>query len=931
MKKKRQTIILLSIIVFLYACISLILNYYLIENVLKGRLYIYGSLPIHQFYPFITTSSWNDFLSTTGSLLPVSHFISNINFFEPNIAWLIHEIVVPIIGGIFMYLLLRKVVISLEIEKNTLGVIVSIVSGVLYQLALLSTYTDFWIKGFLAFIPAVPLLSLITFRSMKNKKWKKAYLFALLTTVFLSALYDWRLQISGIVLALIFSLGIASLSSISKILKERKFWIVAFISFLAWCILWLIPHFYSHYIYSLSYTRGMTLPIIVGDYSFTSVFGLYSPDKILYFLYFSIICIAFLSLLLYKKHDLSKFVLIISIVLIFITLITWEHSPLKFIHHFLVSLSLDRFDIGILFRTHKIFTSTTLPLVVVLFGLSLNGIYSRTSKKIQRVALTLLVILLVGAIIWRVAEINNKEGKVTIIPDEYFNVGNWLKENVDSYRVFWLPRTGKYRPGENTVWLQTEGWGAPETSLGVRTYHYYGKPMEYFYPFLMRLLQENKTKSAACILSHIGVKYLAIHDDYSWKQLLESIEKIKKNLDESNYFELQNSTEHIYVYKNLMTNRSIFLDTTPIIINGGLTSLSSIIEFSNISLCGYSIFFSDLLVPTDAIYSTPLFITSSLDNLKYDLLTNSLISKGKENFIIIPSRFTKGIEKGKWHPYYIDNPHHAEWEVFHAWNYPDSSFEHTFRFDWGFVGSRTPGEQLEIPININENENYTFIVRYFKNNKGGELEIKVNDNEYVLIPTRGNENNFEWFIANFKLNKGQNIVNIRNIDGINVINIIVAIPSEEFYYLSKEIDEILNGKKILLLKNLNDSIIYDLNISNADNVIIQSIEHKDAEYKLNLLTKKDNIAFGITIPELYHGGWIAIIDKNQKILGTQHFFVNNFWIKIEKAGIHQIKIEFAPQSAWKLIYMINSFTVMVILLVALFYSWKFFSFDKSKN
>lgn len=618
-----------------------------------------------------------------------------------------------------------------------------------------------------------------------------------------------------------------------------------------------------------------------------------------------------------------------SIILISLVSITWDLSPLKFIHYTLTFLSFNKIDIGVLFRTHKLFTGITLPLIVILFGLSINWLHSKLISKQGKVAL-LLLLLFLGLIAWRVTEINNMKREVTVIPQEYFDVANWLKERESSHRVFWLPRTGKYKPGENTLWFKTEGWGAPETSLGIRTYYYYGQPMEYLYSFLMKLLEENKTKSAACILSHIGVKYLAIHDDYWWENILRTIERIKRNLSKSPYFEPQISTEHIYVYKNLMVNQSVFVSTTPIIVNGGLKSLSSIVESSDINFCNYSFFFSDLLIPEDIIYSAPLLVAVSLDNIKYDLLTNLLISEKKENRILIPSHFTKGIEKGQWRPYYIDNPHHGEWEVFYSWNYPDARYENSFRFDWGFIGSSIPGEELKIPVNIEKKGNYVILVRYFKNSMGGEIELKLNDTS-ICIPTIGNENIFEWFINNFEFKEGHYIMKIRNNSGRNAINIINIIPSEEFFYFSKKVDEILGKKEIILLENLSDTSIViptaygKTSYECVNNLVIQSIEHRDNAYILNILVKTENSSFGITIPEQYHGGWVAIVNEKWKISSTQHLFVNNFWIRLENPGNYTIKVEFAPQFAWKLIYVINALMVTLIASIAFIYSFKEFT------
>ena len=918
--------------------LSIISNYWLLVKIFSGRIYLFGSLPIHEPYPFESWSVWNTKLGMQRNLLPLSSFLSYIDLLPPNVAWSIDRIIIPIIGGLSVYLLIkalsRRLTESDDSFNNRASLSVglsAVIASIIYELILLSRYTDFWIRGFLAIIPMVPLFSLITFKEIKNNNWKKAYVFALLTIMFLCALYDWRLHLSGAVLAMIFVLGTIPLSSVLEITRNKKFWIIFSSSFLVWCILWMIPHLYSVYLYSLSHTRSVTLAVIVGDYSLPSVFGLYSPDIILRLLYFSLIVIAFSSLLMSKKIPFYKFVLMASTVLIFLTLITWNHSPLKFIQYFLVSLSLGKFDIGSLFRTHKVFTGITLPLTITIFGLSVNWACSKLTKK-QKATLCLLLILFVGLVSWRVAEINNRENRVTVIPDEYFEVADWLRNHQDSYRTLWLPRTGKYRPIECPVWLKTEGWGAPETSLGLRTYYYYGKSMEYLYPFLMRLLEENKTRSVAYILSYLGVKYVALHDDYWWGRLLEWIATARKNLDASPYFELRFCTEHILIYENLLVKYPVHVATTPILIDGGLRTLASLIEKSDIDFSKCSFFFTDLPIPKEVIYSAPIVVTDSVNDLRFNLLTNLLISEGEEGYILVPSCFTKGIEKGKWHPLFVDNPHHAEWEVFYVWQYRNASFENSFKFSWGFVGSRIKEERLKIPLNFKGKGNYVVLVRYLENEKGGSIEIRV-DGKYIRIPTKGSGNRFRWFVANFTIENNNTII-IRNIEGRNAINIVLPLPYEKFSFLSKEVEEILNSKKIILLKDLKKYDVAVFNTMNNDTITIQSIKHKNGIYVLDILTETQEVSIGITIPEQYHGGWAALIDGNQKFISTPHMFVNNFWVTLQNKGYHKIIIEFTPQKTWAVIYLINgciTFFILVFSPLYLFYNRRKKALSKLKE
>jgi len=662
-------------------------------------------------------------------------------------------------------------------------------------------------------------------------------------------------------------------------------------------------------IYELSNTRGVTLPVIVGDYSLSAVFGMYSGgDSIIFLISYIIILLSFTSILFLRK---IKFILLASAALVGLTFIIWEKSPGKIIQFYLTLLQLKNLDVGTIFRTPKFFVGISYPLIFLILGINLYQSFCILRNKGLKIIVTSLLLLLIGVTIARVYELNSDQS-LTFIPSEYIDIKNWLAYHQDLYRAVWLPRTGKFTPGETPVWLNTEGWGAPETSLGIRSYYYYGKPMEYLYPFIMRLLEEGKTRSVAYILSYLGVKYLILHNDYLWDYLQKWVGTAKRNLETSEYFRLAYSTEHIFVYENLLTAKPVHIATTPILIDGGLRVLAKLIESTGIDFSNFMVFFTDLQLPKDIIYSeNSIVVTDSSNDLKFNILTNLLILKGMEEYILVPSYFTKGIEGGKWHPYFVDNPHHADWEVFYTWNYLNISFENSFKFYWGFIGSTNANEELAIPLNLKEGK-YMILIRYFKNEKGGNIEIIIN-NQHIVIQTFGDENRFKWFVNNFTVSgHNNNKLVIRNIYGRNAINVILVIPSEEFDSLSKEIEDIFNKKIIILADNLNEMNSFKFEISNKVN--LEKIEYSDGVYILNFSVESDDVNLGITIPEQYHSGWVICIHSNCIISSTPHFFVNNFWLNVNQS-IKEIRIFFIFQKIWKVLYIVNLFIELSLFII----------------
>jgi len=907
MNEKRQHSSLL-IIVALYVLLSFISNYWLLGKIFQGRVYIYGPLPIQTFYPFNPFYAWNEFLGTTTTLVMPSHLISNIDFLSPNIAWAFHEIILPIVGGIFMYFLARKCITILATNKEkNLAILVPILVGALYELILLSNGTDFWIMGFLAIVPSIPLFSMITIEELEKQNWKKACVFGLLMTLFLSALDDWRVQLAGILLAIIFTLGMTRFSSLIKILREKSFLAIAVVSGSTWSVLWLFPHLYSIYIYSLSHARTVTLAVIVGNYDLLSTFGLSTTNNILYFVYLVLVCISFSSLLLLRK----KFTFMSGVIIISIILITWNQSPLKGIQDFLTSLSFNGIDFGVLFRTAKIFTTIALPLTFSLLGLSLYKIIGYLSTRRTKLFVVSLLILLAVSMTAQIT-LGNNSRQVSIIPQEYLKIEGWLKDKQDLYRTLWLPRTGRYPPGENPTWLKTEGWGAPETSLEIRNYYFYGKPLEYMYPFLMRSMEKNQTRSAAFILSYIGVKYLAIHDDYAWETLSGSANQTIANLDSSPYFRLRTHTEHIYLYENLEAQYPR-ISTSSIIVDGGLGTASQLIEVSNITN-DYAIFFSDLLLPSEIINSTEIFVTQSPENLKYDLLTNMLWEEGKKDYISILTQSTNGIEQGEWHPFYVDNPHHAEWEVFYTWNFYNASFENSFEFDWGFVGSTNQGEKLNVPFKIDKTGEYILLARYLESDKGGDIELSVGNKSFD-INTIGSKNAFQWFSINVNLSKGTQLSSIKNAAGLNAINAIILMPEDEYVKYNEKLDNILKTKEIITLSE-NLTIIDFAAVK--EKISLYELVRENDKYFVRFHVDQPTSVF-MTIPEQYHGGWVGIVNGDKTLNSLPHFFVNDFWINPNETGDYEIELKFFPEDVWMGLYIINAVIVIIILVTSAWY------------
>jgi len=159
-----------------------------------------------------------------------------------------------------------------------------------------------------------------------------------------------------------------------------------------------------------------------------------------------------------------------------------------------------------------------------------------------------------------------------------------------------------------------------------------------------------------------------------------------------------------------------------------------------------------------------------------------------------------------------------------------------------------------------------------------------------------------------------------------VINILVILPLESYTYFMERVDEIMLQSRVITFPGVNSTLDILNNykyLNRIDNenpsYIIEKIDYKDNKYIIHISTLKENVNLGIKIPEQYHGGWIAFIKKDQKILSTPHMFVNNFWMRFKDKGLYKIEIEFTPQNTWRIIYILNALTTISILLSSFLY------------
>lgn len=130
---------------------------------------------------------------------------------------------------------------------------------------------------------------------------------------------------------------------------------------------------------------------------------------------------------------------------------------------------------------------------------------------------------------------------------------------------------------------------------------------------------------------------------------------------------------------------------------------------------------------------------------------------------------------------------------------------------------------LEIPFEIKKSDNYKLFIRYFKNQKGGEIRVYL-DEELMSIKTKDQLNKFVWEeLGAFYLEKGKHKIILENVNGFNAVNLFVLIPEDEYYKAKKEAEELVKNKTIIYLFEAESDlyrskakIIKNINFSNGE-------------------------------------------------------------------------------------------------------------------
>ena len=749
---------------------------------------------------------WNDLLS-------ISNWISLSRLFiffpflvlgwffnlTPYNLFLILLIFAETIAGISMYIfsyyLLHRL-FDKENEKISQFYIssVSFIAGILYMINpyVLQLSHHITLKIAYSFFP----LFLFSIYYLVIQKNIKALIIFTLSYLLISSAYHYFFYgMPWILVILIYYLFIEKLyvfSSlklfIKNVKKEIKYLLAGIFLFFVLSSFWLIPGFLIKlnspdvgpaYILSDRMVEVLSKNAhLINVLTLSTGWTIKKHYSTLPYLYIFLFIIGIFSLIISKKN---KKIYIHSIFWISILLIsTLFATGTKFIFAPIYKLIVLYLPFGYILRApEKLITFVIIPLNI-LVGTTFLFIFSKLKNKlVSYLSIFIAIILILYTGKPALTGDMNKDLVPVKIPEEYKITKNFLDEDKNEYKFIALPK----------YWCKTNYWNYPricgafdEIYFERPTYGTYfdgrNKRFRYYYlivfgsywiPYSLLILDETNSIYKYCKI--ISVKYLILHNDiipeevnlakYIKQKLLHQ-KKIKK-VDEKNF---------ISVFKVLDNNfKSIKIHDKIVYIEGNLKIVNSLFSLINFDVNNKSMYISDI-ERKNFLYFNYL-ITDRMDIIKKYILWNKNNTK-----ILFPFEYVVNYK-----PYKIwsraDIMSYNPWYLILMKNFNIKSWD--LDYGKGLVFTWAKNTTLEIPFNIIKTDNYKLFIRYFKNQKGGKIKIKI-DNKIITLNTRNQLNKFVWEdLGTFKLKKREHKITLKNVNGFNAVNLFALIPENEYY------------------------------------------------------------------------------------------------------------------------------------------------------
>jgi len=179
-----------------------------------------------------------------------------------------------------------------------------------------------------------------------------------------------------------------------------------------------------------------------------------------------------------------------------------------------------------------------------------------------------------------------------------------------------------------------------------------------------------------------------------------------------------------------------------------------------------------------------------------------LITMNHSAIVIQPALFSYRHNPAQtWSKAWTTDPLHADWHPYLS-TFGIENWQTDFGL--GLVFTTAEGVSLPIKFQVKRTGGYYVFVRLFENQKGGQLQISIGD-KVIAINTTNQLNRFVWkYLGYFNLEGGSHTITLRNIKGLNAVNVIVLATDRQLKETEAEVEKYLINRTVIYIFTVND-------------------------------------------------------------------------------------------------------------------------------
>jgi hypothetical protein len=453
------------------------------------------------------------------------------------------------------------------------------------------------------------------------------------------------------------------------------------------------------------------------------------------------------------------------------------------------------------------------------------------------------------------------------IPNEYFQIRDWLKPQPDYFRTLWFP----YHPD----YFMNDQWHPA-------IYPYLGFPAFGYY-FLFQEFFQNRTNYLGKIYGLASVKYIIISPESTWKvHGFHSVDPYENILDHQSGLEKFRLFNNITIYENKFVIPRFYATQNGILVVGGkavLLKLSPYLNFSNQAL-----FF------VDQLQKEALSIWDQIDVVIFDN------GKSIDDLILalVGDEYRVNLFKyAKLYGYDDKNCWLRNFPGFDGYSIQYDGRGSFFEDRMGEIRESpqmvraptdpldysNPDAKMEFSIRIEKSGIYDLWLRMGLGPDYGRLSLLIDNAPFEVDFSSVKYHSLKWLKLNtLFLDQGLHKISLINRVGKNSLDDLVVIPHDVFLSLKADILAHLSDKRVVFFNsNQSTQSLSDLFMSNASGSI-RWTRINPSRYQLDA---NIDVPFFLVFSDAYDSHWVLKDsgDKRSKSIvswgGLNAFLVNS--------------------------------------------------------